>query len=84
MNEATKFIEPTLVKITDPDDALLGEEIFGPIMPMFVVDSVDDMLALAKRIGDTPLAMYIFSADKAEQEYSKPNVFFREIVSFDG
>lgn len=71
MDEATRFIEPTLVKVTDPDDALLSEEIFGPIIPMLVVERVDEMLSLAKRIGDTPLAMYVFSGDKAEQEYSK-------------
>lgn len=79
MDEATRFIEPTLVKVTDPSDALLSEEIFGPIIPMLVVERVDDMLALAKRIGDTPLAMYVFSGDKTEQEYSKPTIF-REIV----
>lgn len=76
MDEAKKFIEPTLVKVTDPNDALLTEEIFGPILPMLVVERVDDMLALAKKIGDTPLAMYIFSGDKTEQEYSKAAVFY--------
>lgn len=80
-DEATKFIEPTLVKVTDPNDALLSEEIFGPILPILVVERVDDMLALAKRIGDTPLAMYIFSGDKAEQEHSKLAVIFRETVA---
>jgi beta-apo-4'-carotenal oxygenase len=70
-DEATKFIEPTLVKVTDPNDALLSEEIFGPVIALLVVERVDEMLSLAKRIGDTPLGMYIFSGDKAEQEYSE-------------
>lgn len=82
MDEATRFIEPTLVKVTDPDDALLSEEIFGPIIPMLVVERVDEMLSLAKRIGDTPLAMYVFSGDKAEQEYSKFITSFRDIMDF--
>lgn len=79
-DEATKFIEPTLVKVTDISDTLLSEEIFGPVLAMLVVEKVDEMLSMAKRIGDTPLAMYIFSGDKAEQETSKLAVFERVMI----
>ncbi|RPB13372.1 aldehyde dehydrogenase [Morchella conica CCBAS932] len=68
VDESTRFIEPTLVKVTNSSDSLLSEEIFGPVIPMMVVGKVDEMVLLAKRLGDTPLAMYIFSADKLEQE----------------
>lgn len=71
VDESTRFIEPTLVKVTNSSDSLLSEEIFGPVIPMMVVGKVDEMVLLAKRLGDTPLAMYIFSADKLEQEKSK-------------
>lgn len=70
-DEATRFIEPTLVKVTDLDDSLLSEEVFGPVLPLMVVEELDEMVRLAKRLGDTPLAMYIFSADKKEQEKGK-------------
>lgn len=81
-DEATRFIEPTLAKVNDPNDVLLSEEIFGPVIPMLVVEKVDEMLSLAKRIGDTPLAMYIFSGDKEEQESSE-FVSFKRIWGFD-
>jgi beta-apo-4'-carotenal oxygenase len=71
VDESTRFIEPTLVKVTNSSDSLLSEEIFGPVIPMMVVEKVDEMVLLAKRLGDTPLAMYVFSADKLEQEKSK-------------
>lgn len=62
------WIEPTLVRVDSPQDALLSEEIFGPILPYLLVDTTTEMCSLVAQIGDTPLAVYAFSNDKAEQE----------------
>lgn len=46
------------------DDAIMGEEIFGPIMPIL---SFDDFNALISELKDKnkPLALYLFSSDKS-------------------
>lgn len=71
VDERTRFIEPTLVKVNDVGDALMNEEIFGPVLAMLVVDNVDEMLSIARGAGETPLAMYVFSSEKEEQEKCK-------------
>lgn len=69
-DEAKLFIEPTLVKVDSADDPLVSEEVFGPILSMLVVENTDKMIELVRYIGDTPLAVYAFTNDKAEQEKS--------------
>lgn len=43
---AQRFIAPTLVRDVAPDDALMGEEIFGPILPIVPVKDLDEGIAL--------------------------------------
>ena len=65
------WIEPTVVKITSLDDSLLSEEIFGPILPYYVVSGgVKEMVKIANGICDTPLGFYAFTNNKEEEEYS--------------
>ncbi|KAJ3965707.1 Aldehyde/histidinol dehydrogenase [Lentinula raphanica] len=63
-DEATKYIGPTVVKDVLPDDCLMSEEIFGPILPIMPVDSIDEGLAYVNA-HDHPLSVYVFSQDKA-------------------
>eukprot|EP00177_Eucheuma_denticulatum_P004070 GFKZ01007371.1.p1 GENE.GFKZ01007371.1~~GFKZ01007371.1.p1 ORF type:complete len:576 (-),score=73.20 GFKZ01007371.1:59-1603(-) len=53
------YFAPTVVEISNEDDVLMKEEVFGPILPIFRVKSTEDSLRiiLAK---EKPLAMYIF------------------------
>lgn len=57
-------IEPTIMDRVTRDDAVMGEEIFGPILPILTFDSFDEMLADLKN-RDKPLALYLFSQNKA-------------------
>jgi acyl-CoA reductase-like NAD-dependent aldehyde dehydrogenase len=41
----------------------MAEEIFGPILPVIPVDSVDDAIA-AINAHDKPLALYVFAEDQ--------------------
>jgi len=60
-NEASaRYIAPTLVRAT-VDSKCMREEIFGPILPVIVVDSVDDAVAYIKQ-GEKPLALYAFGS----------------------
>jgi acyl-CoA reductase-like NAD-dependent aldehyde dehydrogenase len=68
---ADKWIEPTLVKCDSLDDALLGEEIFGPVLPYYVVTGgLQEMVQIVRKLGDCPLAIYAFTNDKKEQDFS--------------
>ncbi|RPA98582.1 aldehyde dehydrogenase [Choiromyces venosus 120613-1] len=73
-DESKLFIEPTLVKITSTEDSLLSEEIFGPLLPMLVVEDLDKMISVARQVGDCPLALYIFSGEKEEEEKILKNI----------
>ena len=41
----------------------MSEEIFGPVLPILNVSSVDEAVDFIKR-GEKPLSLYIFSTDK--------------------
>ena len=64
---ADLFIEPTLLTKLPPDAAVLREEIFGPILPLRPFDRLDDVLA-ELRDEPPPLALYLFTADRAVQQ----------------
>jgi aldehyde dehydrogenase (NAD+) len=60
VDEPNRYIAPTVIVDPDPDAAILQEEIFGPLLPVVTVESVD---AAVRYVNDRPkpLALYIFS-----------------------
>lgn len=56
-------IAPTVMDGVTYDDAVMGEEIFGPIMPILTFDHFDTVVDELKE-KDKPLALYLFSADQ--------------------
>lgn len=46
---------------------LMQEEIFGPVLPIVAVDSVEEALEVINA-GEKPLALYVFSADEDVRE----------------
>lgn len=73
----TLQIEPTVMDNIIPEDAVMQEEIFGPLLPVMTVDSVQEArdFVLSR---EKPLALYLFSADKKVQRE------FVRTVSFGG
>lgn len=65
-DESTLKIEPTIMDGVTPADAVMGEEIFGPVLPVIAFDSLDEAVELV-RSRPTPLALYLFSEDRACQ-----------------
>lgn len=60
----TLQIAPTILDGVAGDDPVMGEEIFGPILPVLTYDRFEDLyVALADRAK--PLALYLFSQDRA-------------------
>ncbi|MBQ7897229.1 MAG: aldehyde dehydrogenase [Clostridia bacterium] len=62
-NPRTCQIAPTIMDNVTNLDAVMGEEIFGPIMPVLTFDSFEEVIDELKD-RDKPLALYIFSGDK--------------------
>src|SRR5690606_16908268 len=64
---AGRLFAPTLVLDPDADAPLMHEEIFGPILPIVRVDSLDAAIAFVNA-RERPLALYPFSDDRASVE----------------
>ena len=62
-NQNTCQIAPTVMDNITYDDAVMGEEIFGPIMPIITFNNFDDIIDELKT-KDKPLALYLFTSDK--------------------
>eukprot|EP00052_Salpingoeca_macrocollata_P021755 m.187124 g.187124 ORF g.187124 m.187124 type:complete len:497 (-) comp21616_c1_seq3:68-1558(-) len=61
-----RYISPTVLRATLTSKCM-QEEIFGPILPILVLKSVEEMVQYVNE-HEKPLAMYIFSESKSEQE----------------
>jgi aldehyde dehydrogenase (NAD+) len=59
-DEAEKYIAPTLLDNISWDNAIMQEEIFGPILPIIEFENLDEAIIKIKE-GEKPLALYIFS-----------------------
>ena len=60
-------IQPTVVVDPDPDEPLMKEEIFGPILPVLTVQSLDDAIKFVNS-RPKPLAAYLFTKAKNIRE----------------
>lgn len=60
----TRVMNPMVVHEPDPDSTLMSEEIFGPILPVLTVDTLDDAIRF---VNDRPhpLALYVFTESDA-------------------
>lgn len=56
-----RWLEPTVVVDPDPASPLMTDEIFGPILPVLTVDSVDEAVAYVNS-RPKPLALYVFTS----------------------
>uniref|UniRef100_A0A8C6WTK3 Aldehyde dehydrogenase n=1 Tax=Neogobius melanostomus TaxID=47308 RepID=A0A8C6WTK3_9GOBI len=59
-DEADKYIAPTVLVDVPEDDALMQEEIFGPILPILTVETLEEGINFINQ-RDKPLALYLFS-----------------------
>lgn len=63
INRETNQIAPTVMDNVAENDAVMGQEIFGPIMPILTFDSFDKAIEELK-CKDKPLALYLFSSNR--------------------
>ena len=60
----TLQIEPTVMDKVTFEDAVMQEEIFGPVLPVLTFTSIDEVIHKVNSLAH-PLALYIFAQDKA-------------------
>ena len=58
----TRYLAPTVLAGVDPAAAVMSEEIFGPILPVVPVESLDEAVAFVTA-RPHPLALYLFTED---------------------
>ena len=60
LNSKDNFIEPTIIENVSTNSNIYNEEIFGPILPIFTYEKIDDVITFINE-KEKPLALYIFS-----------------------
>ena len=63
----TRFIEPAVLTGVPVDSPAMQQEIFGPVLPVLPYEKLDDCIDFI-RSRPKPLALYIFSENKMNQE----------------
>ncbi|MBQ1214097.1 MAG: aldehyde dehydrogenase family protein [Tidjanibacter sp.] len=62
-NAAERYIEPTLLEVSNTECAVMQEEIFGPILPLITFDNIDQVREFVCE-RPHPLAFYYFGPKK--------------------
>lgn len=63
MDDKERFIQPTILTDVDPNDPIMQDEIFGPILPIVSVKDASEAINFINA-REKPLAIYIFSKRK--------------------
>lgn len=74
-NSSTHFIEPTILEDISLESAVMGEEIFGPVLPILTFNTFEE----AKAVMDhhpNPLAFYVFTSSKEKEKQWLEKVAF--------
>lgn len=76
-NASTHFIEPTIIEDIPLEKAVMGEEIFGPILPILSFNTFEEAKSIIDR-NPNPLAFYVFTSSKEKEKQ------WLEKISFGG
>lgn len=63
IDDAGRFIAPTLIEGMASDSAIMEEEIFGPLLPVITFSNIEEVIDVVNS-KPKPLALYIYSMDK--------------------
>ena len=63
-DRTNRLLEPTVLINISPEDKVMEEEIFGPILPVLIYDDIDVVIRQIKS-RPKPLALYLFSESSA-------------------
>ena len=79
-----RYIQPTVLVNVKTDDILLQDEIFGPILPIVDVETIERAIEFIKS-KEKPLALYMFSTsnsriDKVVRNTSSGAVTINDLI----
>lgn len=74
-DEETLRIAPTILRNAGWDDPAMGEEIFGPVLPVMTFDRLDEVID-AVNSHEKPLALYLFTRSREAEKRVMTQVAF--------
>lgn len=74
-DETARILEPTIMHNISFEDAVMQEEIFGPILPVISYTNLDEVIGQIKAMPK-PLACYIFTKQKSLRDKILKEVSF--------
>ena len=66
MDKQNLFIEPTLLEEVNRNDAVMKDEIFGPVLPVISFKTKEEALKVIEQ-HPNPLAFYVFTSSSAKE-----------------
>jgi aldehyde dehydrogenase (NAD+) len=80
-----RYVAPTVLRSVTRDAAVMGEEIFGPVLPVITFDDLSEVTS-AISAGDKPLALYVFTGsdetiDQVLAETSSGGLCVNEVMT---
>ena len=71
----TRYIAPTIMHDVTWDDAIMSDEIFGPILPLLTYNDLESVIETINS-KPKPLAFYVFSENESVQDYLLDQISF--------
>lgn len=62
-NVSQRYVAPTIIDDIQPDDPIMREEIFGPLLPVMTFERIDEVVEFVNQ-RPKPLAFYYFGENK--------------------
>ena len=75
LDEETLYIEPTILDKVDWQDAVMQDEIFGPIMPLLEYEDLQAVIDIVNS-KPKPLSLYVFTENKDVEKNVLNNISF--------
>ncbi|KAF2892522.1 hypothetical protein ILUMI_13650 [Ignelater luminosus] len=69
---ASRFIEPTILVDVNPNDPIMQEEVFGPILPIVTIENPYEAINFINA-REKPLVIYVFTKKKATKDLFASN-----------
>ncbi len=66
-DKASLYIEPTILENVSMDDAVMKEEIFGPILPVITFNTKEEALSMIAQ-NKNPLSFYVFTSSTTKEK----------------
>lgn len=74
-DEASLWIEPTLLISKSLESSVMKEEIFGPILPILSFKNLQEAIDIVRKMPD-PLSLYIYSKSKKNIQLIEENLSY--------